>query len=1347
MPSDVYMTAVVPTSFAPVSRSKSRRAGCAVRLPVKALLLGTTFVSTGVSVLSIVLLFKQSVDSLHKTVEETSAFEVDNSKRQIASAFSYTEQGLEVVAGALGEKAKYGWNPTPKELSEYFHWSGFHWLRGSVHLYTFGVKIWPADPESPEALYQEMWYDTLRNGSKEWISGTYLPHQFNDAGCSFRKHCVQAWSVDPDTGERIRIAYNYTKTFRARELGKVWHQPSIWFSSDGNPYAYMGMSLTVPPLGPLYPDTGTTLVLYINLGAWQDILRSNVAMDSDSTFIACTLHDGGNSRVLATSTSEKLMEFDCDSKGREEAMNFSQDLEGRPHPCAVLVRDLDHVLQDAARILNATPADAFLTKSAAGSQHFMRRSNLVSFPNNTIDIPSIWLLWVRPVSSVDSEIWAMLTSLLIVCSGIFVFDCLVAVAEVIFVARPLRKLKKATSMVEKLDLRGADEGLKSIHKTIKEMALLVESVQAMIGTLREYRTYIPQAVLQEVDQDLRADSTFSENEYSVRGDNVETTLSGDSSLVRSHTGDSSAQARRRAILKETGTLHRRRATILVANADLAPMNDTSPRSPVTAQLVAEQMDDFIVPVLIACEKCAGVCLSVAADTVMAAWNTHRPRPDHAICASRCATALSECFSGLVTEGCPLDIREATGILSDDEAYPLRSTRLGTAWGAGLAGGQTLVGHVGTEKQRACVAIGAPAMLATSLARLAQHLRCPVLLSEAVNDAVASAVSTRVVDVVSASARRPAPVLIYELLGSSGDFNSPGEAVCSGGASFHYAAGFSALRGLKLATAVEELTKHLTQSPEDFQAVRLLRIAITLQATRSEPRGAEYVRKFKGWELPEEARTDCPTALRGTFTERIWDESIDDASISATGLDSTFGRNIPLFPSPLTETLIRRMDRDSERRSFATEPRSPVNRQSLTPQQSPFGTFGSATSMKSNQKGAPREVYTGDEVAGVRKWRRSERKLGAGTFGEVWLAMGGDGDLAAMKLLKLNCKNCFTDEQETELRLLRQLTHHNIVTHLGSAFDERFLVIVMEYLSGGSLDGLLVQFGGALPVGAVQRYLKDILRGLDYLHTQSTPIVHRDLKPGNVLLTIDGECKLADFGSAGEMARQVGQQQGCVGTALYMAPEAATGLAGPPSDIWSIGVLTIQLLTGRVPYSFPNGFHQFRFMLRLGTLRDRDDDPEGVGPVIPVESMTPDSADFCRCCLDLKTALRPPALELLTHRFLISSQPECKVQLPETSSCSGQNGLDDGVRAAWMSIGGTGRRESDAADKDQFAAEGAGVFEVVDSSVESGPTQLKVADIAVQRSPLETPKPTAQSTNAEAVRAPPECFAEVESNED
>jgi serine/threonine protein kinase len=150
----------------------------------------------------------------------------------------------------------------------------------------------------------------------------------------------------------------------------------------------------------------------------------------------------------------------------------------------------------------------------------------------------------------------------------------------------------------------------------------------------------------------------------------------------------------------------------------------------------------------------------------------------------------------------------------------------------------------------------------------------------------------------------------------------------------------------------------------------------------------------------------------------------------------------------------------------------------------------------------------------------------------------------------------------------RLQHPNIVQVFDSGEDpdSNRHFIVMEYVDGPSCAEVLREHR-AMDVDETVRIIRDACHGLEYAHRAG--VVHRDVKPGNLLLTADGILKLADFGiaKAAEQTR-ITQVGSVLGTAAYLSPEQAAGQeAGPPSDLYSLGVCAYQFLTGRLPHEY------------------------------------------------------------------------------------------------------------------------------------------------------------------------------------
>lgn len=190
----------------------------------------------------------------------------------------------------------------------------------------------------------------------------------------------------------------------------------------------------------------------------------------------------------------------------------------------------------------------------------------------------------------------------------------------------------------------------------------------------------------------------------------------------------------------------------------------------------------------------------------------------------------------------------------------------------------------------------------------------------------------------------------------------------------------------------------------------------------------------------------------------------------------------------------------------------------------------------------------------------KRAIHRGGFGEVYYALSDGGKEVALKLLQQNL--------EVELRGVTQclnLKHPHLVT----IFDIRTDAdgdhwVVMEYMHGRSLDRLLADHNGPLSLAEAEKWLAGIVEGLSFLHDRG--IVHRDLKPANIFLE-NGVVKIGDVGLSKFITHSKrSAQTESVGTVYYMAPEVSRGRYGHEVDIYSLGVLLYEMLTGRLPFN-------------------------------------------------------------------------------------------------------------------------------------------------------------------------------------
>jgi len=197
----------------------------------------------------------------------------------------------------------------------------------------------------------------------------------------------------------------------------------------------------------------------------------------------------------------------------------------------------------------------------------------------------------------------------------------------------------------------------------------------------------------------------------------------------------------------------------------------------------------------------------------------------------------------------------------------------------------------------------------------------------------------------------------------------------------------------------------------------------------------------------------------------------------------------------------------------------------------------------------------------------ERKLGSGGMADVYLAE--DQELGRRVALKLLDDRHASDEQFVE-RFRREaqsaagLNHPNIVSIFDRGYAEGTYYIAMEFLDGRTLKELLVR-NGPTPVPIAIDYARQILGALAFAHRNG--IVHRDIKPHNIVVGSDGRLKVTDFGIARSGASQMTEAGSIVGTAQYLSPEQARGApVDPRSDLYSLGIVLYEMLTGKVPFT-------------------------------------------------------------------------------------------------------------------------------------------------------------------------------------
>lgn len=272
-------------------------------------------------------------------------------------------------------------------------------------------------------------------------------------------------------------------------------------------------------------------------------------------------------------------------------------------------------------------------------------------------------------------------------------------------------------------------------------------------------------------------------------------------------------------------------------------------------------------------------------------------------------------------------------------------------------------------------------------------------------------------------------------------------------------------------------------------------------------------------------------------------------------------------------------------------------------------------------------------------------IGQGSFGTVYLALHAiTGELMALKQVEMPSnsnthldakKNNMVEALKREIGLLRELKHPNIVQYLGSNSDESHLNIFLEYVAGGSVATMLVNYG-SLGEALISNFVRQILTGLAYLHSKD--IIHRDIKGANILVDNHGSVKISDFGISKRVeassllqgpnppgGKRGGPRVSMQGSVFWMAPEVVRQTAYTrKADIWSLGCLIVEMFTGSHPH--PN-CTQLQAIFKIGSA----DKPDDARPEMP-DNASPEALDFLEKTFDLDHEKRPSAEDLLTYAF-------------------------------------------------------------------------------------------------------------------
>ncbi|KAM6971890.1 STE20-like serine/threonine-protein kinase [Aplochiton taeniatus] len=256
------------------------------------------------------------------------------------------------------------------------------------------------------------------------------------------------------------------------------------------------------------------------------------------------------------------------------------------------------------------------------------------------------------------------------------------------------------------------------------------------------------------------------------------------------------------------------------------------------------------------------------------------------------------------------------------------------------------------------------------------------------------------------------------------------------------------------------------------------------------------------------------------------------------------------------------------------------------------------------------------------------ELGDGAFGKVYKAQNKQtGILAAAKVIDTKTEEELEDYM-VEIEILASCDHHHIVKLLDAFYYDSKLWILIEFCGGGAVDAVMLELERPLTEPQIRVVCKQTLEALLYLHENK--VIHRDLKAGNILLSLAGDVKLADFGVSAKNTKTIQRRDSFIGTPYWMAPEVVmceTSKDRPydyKADIWSLGVTLIELAQVEPPNHEMN---PMRVLLKIA----KAEPPTLMQP----SRWSPEFSNFLKKCLDKNVDNRWSTAQLLQHPFVTS----------------------------------------------------------------------------------------------------------------
>ena len=641
---------------------------CQFNVPILVVIMTATLLSTSSSMAGGLILYFQGLEALEDSVADTSLGEVTSLRDKLLAQLKLVEDSTQTLKKFVYSSERIHDN-NPEEWASIIRSLAYAQVSGSDVLYDSTMSLATYDTTNSSAFYAGVWGDVLKNGSRELVFGAYGNHlnvteNFLVANGTVQAMLIPSYSLHSDTGHVNEFVYNWDGNPRYIDIikhydprngkdnktheeflwtdppvaGSVcsrWFTPRRWYASDGNMYAYTELEAIYIPPPPPHPWStykSVSMLVGFLFTSFQPSFEEYKKMRPDTTVM---LVDRA-SRTIYASTEGGMIPTWCQVQASEAA---NEDV---ALGCSFNIADLTPALQQGFEKLGDERFGSFTQKKLDGTAYFLRRE----YSHQNLE-----LLWMRPTSSVQGKVEEALHLLIIFTTMVLVFDVMISVAEVVFIAMPMKKLSSAIRLIGDMDTELAADTIAQYEAKsvmVREMRDLMSGMYLTVNRLEEFRAFMPESIL----PGAHSDSDGSDGEPAVRGRMGSQVASMSMSMsmskgrmsmsarseATSHSSERSVVDRERGLLG----LHLVHKSVSLALVNIVGWNRTIGTSADATLLSAHS--DLVTLILGTVANTSGAVDSFSGDRFLVGWNTVKARTDHIHRSASAAIALREILS-------------------------------------------------------------------------------------------------------------------------------------------------------------------------------------------------------------------------------------------------------------------------------------------------------------------------------------------------------------------------------------------------------------------------------------------------------------------------------------------------------------------------------------------------------------------------------------------------------------------------------------------------------------------------------------------------------------------------------